>query len=73
VALLNAAGPGIARYLSRGRSVVFGVTARARTESGVRAVRRAVVKFNANTKQPISVLAWFRDAHPGESGEADGG
>lgn len=46
--------------LVRNRTRAFSINATARTESGVRALRRAVVTLNRNPAAPIAILDWSR-------------
>ncbi len=43
-----------------GRIRTYSISALARTRSGVRALRRAVIQLNRNTAMPIAVLDWSR-------------
>jgi general secretion pathway protein K len=51
-----------AKYLARTESAVYTLTARASAPSGVKAVRRAVVKISGSAARPVSILAWYEHA-----------
>jgi general secretion pathway protein K len=49
-------------YLARRSTPTYTVLVEAETPSGVRAVRRAVVKVNPRAAQRVTILAWHHDA-----------